>query len=101
MGETIQMSFGSAVREQNLKVAGYPRFEPQHTDDGDDAAAQFRSVPYLKCTLRSLWATCPAPSWKCPPPEVTDAGSTKHRHPAQAAHPLSRRDGSCGTNTGG
>jgi trigger factor len=29
LGETLQKTFGEAVRQQNLKVAGYPRFEPK------------------------------------------------------------------------
>ena len=29
LGDALQKSFGEAVREQNLKVAGYPRFEPK------------------------------------------------------------------------
>jgi trigger factor len=34
LGETLQRTFGEAVREQNLKVAGYPKFEPKPLDDG-------------------------------------------------------------------
>jgi trigger factor len=34
LGETLQRSFGEAVRQQNLKVAGYPRFEPKPLNDG-------------------------------------------------------------------
>src|SRR5215210_3642242 len=34
LGETLQRSFGEAVRQQNLKVAGYPRFEPKPFDAG-------------------------------------------------------------------
>lgn len=44
MGETIQSSFGNAVREQNLKVAGYPRFEPQSGDAQDQSAFKFSAV---------------------------------------------------------
>jgi trigger factor len=29
LGDAMQKSFGDAVRDQNLRVAGYPRFEPQ------------------------------------------------------------------------
>src|SRR4051795_13611814 len=36
LGDALQRSFGEAVREQNLKVAGYPRFEPKPL--GEDAA---------------------------------------------------------------
>jgi len=37
LGEALQRSFSEAVREQKLKVVGYPRFEPR----GDEAAADF------------------------------------------------------------
>jgi trigger factor len=29
LGDVLQKSFGEAVRQQNLRVAGYPRFEPK------------------------------------------------------------------------
>jgi trigger factor len=38
LGETLQRSFSDAVRNQNLKVAGYPRFEPRA---GEGAASGF------------------------------------------------------------
>ena len=34
LGDTLQRTFGEAVRQQNLKVAGYPRFEPKPIDEG-------------------------------------------------------------------
>jgi trigger factor len=34
LGEAIQRTFGEAVREQNLRVAGYPRFEPKPLNEG-------------------------------------------------------------------
>jgi trigger factor len=34
LGDTLQRSFGEAIRQQNLKVAGYPRFEPKPLGDG-------------------------------------------------------------------
>ena len=37
LGDTVEKSFGEAVRQQNLKVAGFPRFEPKAL--ADDAAA--------------------------------------------------------------
>lgn len=37
LGEALQRSFSEAIREQNLKVVGYPRFEPR----GDQSAADF------------------------------------------------------------
>ncbi|CAG0944481.1 MAG: Trigger factor [Rhodocyclaceae bacterium] len=42
IGEAVEKAFGDAVREQNLRVAGYPRIEPR---GGEDAAAlQFSAV---------------------------------------------------------
>jgi trigger factor len=42
IGEAVEKAFGDAVREQNLRVAGYPRIEPK---GGEDAAAlQFSAV---------------------------------------------------------
>src|SRR5690606_41987730 len=34
LGETLQKTFGEAVREQNLKVAGYPKFDASAPDAG-------------------------------------------------------------------
>lgn len=36
LGESVQKSFAEAVREQQLRVAGYPRIEPK-ADQGDDS----------------------------------------------------------------
>jgi trigger factor len=42
LGEAVQKAFGDAVRERNLRVAGYPRIEPKQ---GEDAAQlQFSAV---------------------------------------------------------
>ena len=38
-GATLEKTFGDAVREQNLKVAGYPKFDPTPVDAG---AADFK-----------------------------------------------------------
>jgi len=38
LGDVMEKSFGEALRQQNLKVAGYPRFEPMPIADG---AAEF------------------------------------------------------------
>jgi trigger factor len=38
LGDAMQRSFGEAVRQQNLKVAGYPTFEPKPVAEG---AAEF------------------------------------------------------------
>ena len=37
LGDALQKSFGEAVRQQNLRVAGYPRFEPKQREDGQEA----------------------------------------------------------------
>jgi trigger factor len=34
VGDTVQKSFGEAVREQNLRVAGFPKIEPAKSEDG-------------------------------------------------------------------
>jgi trigger factor len=39
VGDTVQKTFGEAVRQQNLRVAGYPRFEVKPLADG---AAEFQ-----------------------------------------------------------
>ena len=39
VGDTVQKSFGEAVRQQNLRIAGYPRFEVSPLADG---AAEFQ-----------------------------------------------------------
>src|SRR5688572_26148798 len=38
LGDALQKSFGEAVRQQNLKVAGYPRFDAKPPPEG---AAEF------------------------------------------------------------
>ncbi len=38
LGDALQKSFGDAIREQNLKVAGYPHFEPR---TAPESAPQF------------------------------------------------------------
>ena len=39
VGDAVQKSFGEAVRQQNLRIAGYPRFEVTPVPDG---AAEFQ-----------------------------------------------------------
>src|SRR5512135_1636576 len=41
LGEAVQRSFADAVREQKLKVAGYPRFEPK---SGEPDSQRFEFV---------------------------------------------------------
>src|ERR1700693_3366784 len=43
LGDALQKSFGDAIREQNLKVAGHPRFEPR-TGAGDAPQVEFSAT---------------------------------------------------------
>ena len=43
LGDAMQKSFGEAVRQQNLRVAGYPRFELAPPADGT-AEFQYRAT---------------------------------------------------------
>jgi trigger factor len=43
ISDAVQQSFNDAVREQNLRVAGYPRIEPA-SDKKDDSALEFSAV---------------------------------------------------------
>jgi len=48
LGDTVEKSFGEAVRRQNLRVAGYPRFEPKALGEGSTAfeySATFEIYP--------------------------------------------------------
>lgn len=42
VGEAVQKAFGDAVRERNLRVAGYPRIEPKQGEDAGQL--QFSAV---------------------------------------------------------
>jgi trigger factor len=44
ISDAVQSSFYDAVREQNLKVAGYPRIEPKQGQDADGEALEFSAV---------------------------------------------------------
>jgi trigger factor len=51
LGDALQRSFGEAVREQNLKVAGYPRFEPKplgENPSGFEYSATFEVYPEFR-----------------------------------------------------
>ena len=51
ISDTVQASFADAVREQNLRVAGYPRIEPKADADGADQlefSAIFEVYPEIK-----------------------------------------------------
>ena len=56
MGDTVQKSFGDAVREQNLRVAGLPRIETRKSNDGAfEYTATFEVYPEV--ALRDLSST--------------------------------------------
>ena len=51
LGDTLQRSFGEAVRQQNLKIAGYPRFEPKPLNEGAsdfEYSATFEVYPEVR-----------------------------------------------------
>jgi trigger factor len=48
LGDVLQKSFGEAIRQQNLRVAGYPRFEPKPAAEGNqqvEFSATFEVYP--------------------------------------------------------
>jgi trigger factor len=49
IGAAVEKSFGDAVRDQNLRVAGYPRIEPKSDGDGKSLAfsATFEVYPEI------------------------------------------------------
>jgi trigger factor len=51
LGATLEKSFGDAVREQNIRVAGYPSFEPKQQGEGAtdfQYSATFEVYPDIK-----------------------------------------------------
>lgn len=50
IGEAVERTFGNAVREQNLRVAGYPRIEPKSGEDASklEFSAVFEVYPEVK-----------------------------------------------------
>jgi trigger factor len=44
ISDAVQTSFNEAVREQNLRVAGYPRIEPREGADAKSEAFEFSAV---------------------------------------------------------
>ncbi|NKB16707.1 MAG: hypothetical protein HC774_07360, partial [Sphingomonadales bacterium] len=51
LGDTLQKTFGDAVREQKLQVAGYPKFDAappaEGESDGDQRNAMLLDEPHL------------------------------------------------------
>src|SRR3954447_25200295 len=43
LGDALQKTFGEAVRSQNLRVAGYPRFEAKPAE-GEEAQVEFSAT---------------------------------------------------------
>ena len=56
IADAVQTSFNEAVREQNLRVAGYPRIEPQEQRDAGGRALEFSAVfeVYPEVTIGDL-----------------------------------------------
>ncbi|MFZ5509321.1 MAG: trigger factor [Pseudomonadota bacterium] len=50
IGEAVEKAFGQAVREQNLRVAGYPRIEPKQAQDENklEFSAVFEVYPEIR-----------------------------------------------------
>jgi len=51
LGDALQKSFGDAIKEQNLKVAGYPKFEAKPLSDGANQfeySATFEIYPEIQ-----------------------------------------------------
>ena len=85
ISDAVQASFNDAVREQNLRVAGYPRIEPQATATTPaDGALEFSAVfeVYPEVKLGDLAAI----AIERPQVEVTRGRRRPHaRRAAQAA----------------
>jgi trigger factor len=64
IGDTLERSFGEAVRQQNLRVAGYPRFEAKPLADGAldfEYSATFEIYPEIALAdLSQVKVTRPA-----------------------------------------
>jgi trigger factor len=52
LGDALQKTFGEAVKQQNLRVAGYPRFEAAPTESSSDFefSATFEVYPEIQLT---------------------------------------------------
>lgn len=71
IGDAVQKSFNDAVREQNLRVAGYPRIEPRQGESEARDALEFSAVfeVYPEVTIGELSEA----RIERPKVEVTDA----------------------------
>ena len=89
LGDAVQKSFSDAVKEANLKVAGYPQIEKKderRTTKALEFSATFEIYPEVKV------GDLAAAAIEQPQAAVDDAdGRQDHRDPAQAAHALRRR----------
>jgi len=54
LGDKLQKSFGDAVRDNNLRVAGYPRFETKTAEDSGQLAYSATFEIYPEVTIASL-----------------------------------------------
>ena len=85
ISDTVQASLNDAIREQNLRVAGYPRIEPKEAAAGDqlEFSAVFEVYPEIKLGELS-GVTIERP--------VVGSGTRRHRpddrDPAPAERPL-------------
>ncbi|HTS51712.1 MAG TPA: trigger factor [Burkholderiales bacterium] len=52
LGDALQKTFGEAIKQQNLRVAGYPRFEakPSEAADNFEFSATFEVYPEIQLT---------------------------------------------------
>jgi hypothetical protein len=86
-GDAVQKAFTDAVKQANLKVAGYPRIEPKKDAPPKDAlefSATFEVYPEFKV------GELAGASIERPQVEVDDAGSTRPSRSC-AAHAFERR----------
>ena len=58
LGDALQKSFGDAIPEQNLKVAGYPRFEPKSDCDRRSGGRIQRDVRDLSRSENRRYQQC-------------------------------------------
>jgi trigger factor len=57
LGDVLQKSFGEAIRQQNLRVAGYPRFEPKPaTEDNQQVEFSATFEVYPEVSVADLTA---------------------------------------------